>query len=151
MVRGWTRAGLKEQASTLKTLSINRYGPNLDGGYRIATLSAPALLRAVLHICPVFGPLLAPLKFQATALASLWLKTILGFCNVRQACSLAKVLCKEVLDALPCIRGCLWVWLCPGYSKQRSEEWSASLMWIHECVPSIWVFFEVVCHLGLGE
>jgi hypothetical protein len=38
----------------------------------------PALLRAILYVLPVFGPLLAPFESPATAHADLRLKTVFG-------------------------------------------------------------------------
>jgi hypothetical protein len=39
---------------------------------------APALFRAILHVFPVLGPLLAPLKSPATSHAYLWLEAVFG-------------------------------------------------------------------------
>jgi hypothetical protein len=39
---------------------------------------APALLRAILDVFPVLGPLLAPLESPTAASTNLWLKTVLG-------------------------------------------------------------------------
>jgi hypothetical protein len=40
---------------------------------------ALALLRAVLYVLPVFGPLFAPLKWQATARTNFGFKPVLDF------------------------------------------------------------------------
>jgi hypothetical protein len=37
---------------------------------------APALLRAILDVFPVLGPLLSPLESPAAASTDLWLKTV---------------------------------------------------------------------------
>ena len=39
---------------------------------------APALIRAILDVFPVLGPLLSPLKSPTAANADLWLKTVFG-------------------------------------------------------------------------
>ena len=39
---------------------------------------APALLRAILDVFPVLGPLLAPLESPATSHAHLWLEAVFG-------------------------------------------------------------------------
>ena len=39
---------------------------------------APALLRAILDVFPVPGPLLSPLESPTAASTNLWLKTVLG-------------------------------------------------------------------------
>jgi hypothetical protein len=39
---------------------------------------APALIRAILDVFPVLGPLLAPFKSPAAAHADLWFEAVLG-------------------------------------------------------------------------
>jgi hypothetical protein len=39
---------------------------------------APALLRAILDVLPVLGPLFAPLKSPTAAQASFWLEAVFG-------------------------------------------------------------------------
>ena len=39
---------------------------------------APALLRAILDVFPVLGPLLSPLESPTAPSTNLWLKTVLG-------------------------------------------------------------------------
>jgi hypothetical protein len=39
---------------------------------------APALLRAILDVFPVLGPLLPPLKSPTAAHADLWIEAVLG-------------------------------------------------------------------------
>jgi hypothetical protein len=39
---------------------------------------APALIRAILDVFPVLGPLLAPLESPTTANTNLWLETVFG-------------------------------------------------------------------------
>ena len=58
---------------------------------------APALFRAVLHVFPVLGPLLAPLKSPATAHTDLRLKAVLGLWGWTHDSSLMRPK-RQVLD-----------------------------------------------------
>jgi hypothetical protein len=40
---------------------------------------APALIRAILYVFPVLGPLLTPLESQTAAQAGFWRKAVFGF------------------------------------------------------------------------
>lgn len=58
---------------------------------------APALLRAILDVLPVLGPLFAPLKSPTAAQASFWLKAVFGLWGWTHGSSLIRPQ-REVLD-----------------------------------------------------
>jgi hypothetical protein len=52
---------------------------------------APALLRAILDVFPVFGPLLTPLESSTTAHTNLRLKTVFGLWGWAHGSSLIRL------------------------------------------------------------
>ena len=58
---------------------------------------APALIRAVLDVFPVFGPLLAPLESPTTAQTNLWLEAVFGLWGFTHDSSLIRPK-KQLLD-----------------------------------------------------
>jgi hypothetical protein len=58
---------------------------------------APALLRAVLYVFPVLGPLLPPLKSPTAAQASFWLKAVFSLWGWTHGSSLIRPQ-RQVLD-----------------------------------------------------
>jgi hypothetical protein len=57
----------------------------------------PALLRAILDVFPVLGPLLSPLKSPTAAQACFWLKAVFGLWGWTHGSSLIRPQ-REVLD-----------------------------------------------------